>query len=270
MLFCLSQLQQELLLARREVETQANQILSLEQSLLSRPLLPPDAPEGEKDKLMMDQGKTIRELEIVVKGYEDNLGEPLRAVREDVECEWQEKLDVEIKKREEKELWADELARALEKEKKARLKLEDERLALATFVKKFDALGLGGLGSLVPPVDSSAGLGFSLPKPVPGGASAIFAERQRNRRGALDLSETGIAEDSPLKVEKATLDSQPSLLEEQWDDGIGGDMSFEHDLALRRARTPKRSESPVRRPGSPGKRSESPLKDILGKENLRS
>ena len=66
----------------------------------------------------MDQGKTIRELEIVVRGYEDNLGEPLRAVREDVETEWQEKLDVEIKRREEREAWADELVKQLEKEKK--------------------------------------------------------------------------------------------------------------------------------------------------------
>jgi centromeric protein E len=81
-------------------------------------MLPPDAPESEKDKLIMDQGKTIRELEIVVKGYEDNLGEPLRAVKEDVENEWQEKFDAEVKKREEKEVWANELVRQLEKEKK--------------------------------------------------------------------------------------------------------------------------------------------------------
>lgn len=86
--------------------------------MLSRPLLPPDAPETEKDKLIMEQGKTIRELEIVVKGYEDNLGEPLRAVREDVENEWQEKLGAEIAKTQEKEAWAEELFKQLEKEKK--------------------------------------------------------------------------------------------------------------------------------------------------------
>lgn len=66
----------------------------------------------------MEQGKTIRELEIVVKGYEDNLGEPLRAVREDVESEWQEKLDAEVKKREEHQIWAEELVKQVEKEKK--------------------------------------------------------------------------------------------------------------------------------------------------------
>ena len=114
------QLQQELLSARRELESQAVQILSLENTLRDRPLLPPDAPESEKDNLIMDQGKTIRELEIVVKGYEENLGEPLRAVREDVESEWQVKLDEEIKKRKEKEAWADELVKQLDREKKVR------------------------------------------------------------------------------------------------------------------------------------------------------
>ncbi|KAJ3485246.1 hypothetical protein NLI96_g5073 [Meripilus lineatus] len=42
------QLQQELLAARRAIETQATQILSLEAALLARPVLPPDAPECEK------------------------------------------------------------------------------------------------------------------------------------------------------------------------------------------------------------------------------
>jgi centromeric protein E len=57
-------------------------------------------------------------LEIVVRGYEDNLGEPLRAVREDVEKEWEVKVEEERKKREEAEAWAGEVVRALEKEKK--------------------------------------------------------------------------------------------------------------------------------------------------------
>ena len=53
-----------------------------------------------------------------MRGYEDNLGEPLRAVREDVEKAWVDKFDVEVKLREEKEAWADELVKQLEKEKK--------------------------------------------------------------------------------------------------------------------------------------------------------
>jgi centromeric protein E len=112
------QLQQELLSARREIESQATQILALEASLLARPELPPDAPENEKDRLLGEQARNIRELEMVVKGYEDNLGAPLRAVREDVEREWSGRLAAEEGKRKEAEEWATELARALEKEKK--------------------------------------------------------------------------------------------------------------------------------------------------------
>lgn len=58
---------------------------------------------------------------MVVKGYEDNLGAPLRAVREDVEREWGARLVAEEAKRKEADAWAAELARALEKEKKVRM-----------------------------------------------------------------------------------------------------------------------------------------------------
>jgi len=112
------QLQQELLAARLQMESQANQILSLEALLLVRPALPADAKEGEKDKLIAEQAKMIRELEIIVRGYEENLGEPLRKVKEDVEKEWSENLDEEIKKSEQSERWVEEVVKALEKEKK--------------------------------------------------------------------------------------------------------------------------------------------------------
>lgn len=117
------QLQQELLAARREIESQATQILALEEALLARPVLPPDAPESEKDKLLSEQAKTIRELEFVVKGYEDNLGEPLRKVKEDVEREWGMRLDKEVKHREEQAAWANEVVRQLDKERKVSLSL---------------------------------------------------------------------------------------------------------------------------------------------------
>ncbi|EIW74546.1 kinesin-domain-containing protein, partial [Coniophora puteana RWD-64-598 SS2] len=135
------QLQQELLAARRQIDSQANQILSLEEALLARPLIPPDAPESQKDRLLAEQGRTIRELEIVVRGYEENLGEPLRAVREDVEHEWEGKVQEERRKREEGEVWAREVVRELEREKRARQKLEEERRALTAFVSKFDSIG---------------------------------------------------------------------------------------------------------------------------------
>jgi len=139
---------------RREINTQAVQIFPLENTLRDRPLLPPDAPESEKDKLI------IRELEIVVKSHEDNLGEPLRAVREDVKSEWQVRLDEEVKQRQEKEVRVDELVERLEREKMVSglpcslsLRLElppfrcgSKRQVLAVSASKFDALGLGGLG----------------------------------------------------------------------------------------------------------------------------
>ena len=82
---------------RTQMETQVAQILSLEAALDSRPVLPPDAPESEKDRLMVEQVRTIKELEIVVRGYEDDLGEPLHAVREAIEREWSNQLDAEGK-----------------------------------------------------------------------------------------------------------------------------------------------------------------------------
>ncbi|CAE6417450.1 unnamed protein product [Rhizoctonia solani] len=132
------QLQQDLLTTRRTIESQERQILSLEAALAQRPLLPSDAPESDKDRLIADLSRTVRELEIVTKGYEDNLGAPLRQVREDVEREWSSKLEEKEKELEEKQAFIEECQRALQKEKQARLKLEEEKLALISFVHDFD------------------------------------------------------------------------------------------------------------------------------------
>ncbi|KAI9568450.1 P-loop containing nucleoside triphosphate hydrolase protein [Boletus coccyginus] len=242
------QLQQELLAARRQIESQANQILSLEAALLARPELPPDAPETEKDKLIADQQKSIRELEIVVRGYEDNLGEPLRQVREDVEREWETRLAAEVKRREEKEVWATELVRQLEKEKKLRVKLEEERRALAAFVGKFDALGLGA-GSLLAPSSLS----------VSGSASASMgsgrARSYLSKIGSGGLGVVAEETESPMRID---LKNQPSLLdqtpEEEW--SLMEDVSFEMEVSGKGKLVS-------------GKRAESVLKDILGrKENV--
>ena len=100
------------------------------------------------------------------------------------------------------------------------MKLEEERQALAAFVKKFDALGLGGLS--LPPTK------LNPPMPTPGGAAAVFAERQRNRLLAMETSMATVAEaDSPLRVTIST--TEPSLLEENWDalEDISVEMSME-------------------------------------------
>lgn len=108
-----------------------------------------------------------------------------------------------------------------------RVKLENERQALAAFVSKFDALGLGGLG--LPPISpSSTSVPFNPPKPTPGGANVIFAERQKNRlavgplesRGITEANEAGLnsVTESPLRPStKSKMENQPSLLEEEWE-----------------------------------------------------
>lgn len=111
-----------------------------------------------------------------------------------------------------------------------RLKLESERQALAAFVSKFDALGLGGLG--LPPISTSSmsvSVPFNPPKPTPGGANAIFVERQKNRMVVNPLESFKIMEanepgpnssatESPLRPStKTKMENQPSLLEEEWE-----------------------------------------------------
>ncbi|KAF8585087.1 kinesin-domain-containing protein [Ramaria rubella] len=219
------QLQQELLAARRQMESQATQILSLEAALDSRPELPPDAPESDKDRLMVEHARTIKELEIVIRGYEDNLGEPLRAVREDVEKEWKTRLDAERKAKEEKEVWANELVRQLEREKQLRQKLEDEKRALISFVTDIDthiSTAPSRFSKLMPPAKSVNSI-FS---PVTNTPVTAASSRKRS------LSLGGNTDDptnSPIKTELSKIRAQPSLLEqmpeEEWE-GDGDEPSF--------------------------------------------
>ncbi|KAF9012218.1 kinesin-domain-containing protein [Hymenopellis radicata] len=152
------QLQQELLAARVQLESQARQILSLEAAIP-----PPESVEGS-------------------------------------EAELRKMLADEIAKREEKERWADELVRELDKEKKLRVKLEDERRALVSFVSMVDSLGLGGPGA-----------GALLTSP----ARSPAARRPRRER------------DEAAKL-PSLLDQVP---EEDW--SILGDLSFEMESSLK-------------------------------------
>ncbi|KAI6123765.1 kinesin motor domain-containing protein [Pisolithus croceorrhizus] len=217
------ELQQELLAAHRQIESQSNQILSLEASLPAHPENSPDAPESEKDKLIAEQQKTIRELEIV----------PLRPVNED-------RLQAEARKREEKEAWATELVRQLEKEKRVHPKLEEERRALVAFVSQFDSLGLGAGSNLASKVKPA--------KYTPGGTMQALAERQQNRH--TNLSITTIIEEQQMRMgvrnEPRLLDQTP---EEDW--SIVEDASF---------------EAKARKQKGGGKRTESPLKEAFGRK----
>ena len=127
-----------------------------------------------------------------------------------------------------------------------RTKLEEERQALAAFVKKFDALGLGN-SIVLPPTK------LKPPMPSPGGAAAVFAERQHRHSRSLSLELDPVAEASPVRINPAIVAAEPSLLEEQWD-GMD-EASFE---IVEKLLTEKGSKSP-----------QSPLKEVFSdKENI--
>ncbi|KAI6156500.1 P-loop containing nucleoside triphosphate hydrolase protein [Pisolithus thermaeus] len=230
------ELQQELLAAHRQIESQSNQILSLEASLPAHPENSPDAPESEKDKLIAEQQKTIRELEIVVRGYEDSPSDQSTKMLSGSG----ERLQAEARKREEKEAWATELVRQLEKEKRVHPKLEEERRALVAFVSQFDSLGLGAGSNLASKVKPA--------KYTPGGTMQALAERQQNRH--TNLSITTIIEEQQMRMgvrnEPRLLDQTP---EEDW--SIVEDASF---------------EAKARKQKGGGKRTESPLKEAFGRK----
>ncbi|KIJ54215.1 hypothetical protein M422DRAFT_25159 [Sphaerobolus stellatus SS14] len=217
------QLQQELLAARRQIENQSMQILSLEAAVDARPPIPVDASDDDKDKLLVEQAKTIKELDNVIRGYEDNLGEPLRAVREDVEKEWKDKFDAERRAKEEKEDWANELVRQLERERQLRLKLEDEKRALISFVTDIDN-HISSVPSRFSKVLGSVRASSS----ILSSKSNIPTTGMRTAKRSLSLG--GAMDDptnSPIKTELGKIRAQPSLLEQtpeevEWD----GDISF--------------------------------------------
>lgn len=100
-----------------------------------------------------------------------------------------------------------------------------------------------------------------MPMPAPGGAAAIFAQRQKTKVHSLkaeNIMPPVKESDSPMRLGSEL--SQPSLLEEEWDGG--GDDSIELDK-------PILSISPPKSPLVPRKGSQSPVREVLGqKENV--
>jgi centromeric protein E len=146
-------LQQQLLSAKIQIESQTRQILSLEAALEERSgeaegastlatLIDAGAPREESDNesVIEEQARRIVELEEVVRGYEvggrahineeevkRDVEKKVRAeverkirdeMKEELEREWTAKIEGETRKREEGERWAKEVVRQLEKEKK--------------------------------------------------------------------------------------------------------------------------------------------------------
>ena len=109
--------------------------------------------------------------------------------------------------------------------------LEEERRALASFVAKFDTLGLGM---------AVAASKINPPKPTPGGAMTAYERRQsRNFSGsAMRLPRisdvtvtqdfTGNSETSPIRFDRARARAQPSLLDQDMpEDVVVADVSFD-------------------------------------------
>lgn len=116
-----------------------------------------------------------------------------------------------------------------------RITLENERQALAAFVSKFDSLGLGGLAGLAATPPSK----LRAPMPSAGGASKVFAERQRNRIPALALPSIEDTGESPARLDGADrFMGQGSLLLEQTLDedwAAADDVSFDLENPVPRA-----------------------------------
>jgi centromeric protein E len=71
---------------------------------------------------MISRSKQVKELDFVTKRYEENLGEPLRAVKEDVEKEWMGKVEGLEEQLRTNKVYALECERALDKERQASLR----------------------------------------------------------------------------------------------------------------------------------------------------
>ncbi|KAL1663619.1 P-loop containing nucleoside triphosphate hydrolase protein [Schizophyllum commune] len=277
------QLQQELLAARHQLESQQAQILSLETALTSRPPLPADAPDDEKDKLILKLTNENRELNIVVKGYENNLGEPLRAVREDVEREWQGKLDMEIQRRLDVERWSEELVRQLDRQRKTRQAQESQSEALASFVSLFDSSKFGSSGvskgmTGVPTLSRfSSGRRLSAVGEgreeelwqMKDGEVKYVADASRPTSRAATSRPSSRAAGSSAKdtidaspVRMSDIGGKPSLLEEDWS-MMSGDTSFDMEAEL--------AKGEAKEDTTKGKRILGELRDVFGgKENLPS
>lgn len=144
----------------------------------------PEDGANDKDKVIEEQARRIRELEEHHTYHSmnyDNIDEKLVQSTRKLEekqlkivslekslaesrgkvAESNQTLLEKERKLNEKERWAEELVKQLEKEKRIRIQLEDERRVLRKFVERFDELGMGSslapASTLSSPVASPAG-----------------------------------------------------------------------------------------------------------------
>ena len=80
-------------------------------------MLPPNSSETTKDKHIRKIEAELSLARIIIEGYERELGAPLRKVAEDVEKEWQPKVDEWKRKEAEARQFGNEVSVKYEKEK---------------------------------------------------------------------------------------------------------------------------------------------------------
>ncbi|EJT98848.1 kinesin-domain-containing protein [Dacryopinax primogenitus] len=194
------QLREELFQAKRKLELQNMQILSLETALEQRPLISTDAPESDKDRLIAELQQEVRDLSVEVRGHERSSGDGAERADVQNEREWTERLRSMEASLAEKDAYATECAKALETEKQARARLEEANKAMHAFIRDIDLYITG------------KSMESRIAKPRVSGAGAL---------GALDTNKTGdlrhslIEQDSDKKGSALLkrIRGQPSLLE---------------------------------------------------------
>ena len=188
-------MEKELLAARRQLETQASQILSLENAIATRPkeqseeereAKERDAEESaQKDSLIASQAARIRALEDALQNASSSTAASSSALSSQV-AELTKSLQAEQRKRAEADRFANELVRALEKEKRGRKQVEDEKKALNAFVEKFDEFlnAPRAVASRASTAGSVASLGHGRPPSSVGSGPAPTAYQRRLSRRA--------------------------------------------------------------------------------------
>ncbi|KZO97209.1 kinesin-domain-containing protein [Calocera viscosa TUFC12733] len=195
------QLREELFQANRKLELQNYQILSLETALEQRPLIATDAPESEKDKLIMELQNQIREMSLAARSGEETPAEAAIVVDETAEKEWTARLRQMEATIAEKDAYAAECAKALQAEKQLRIKLEEANNAMHAFVRDIDLYITGKTA------ESRIG------KPRSSGMGALAA-LDTNKTGDLHRSSSEQDLDKKASPILKRIRGQPSLLEQ--------------------------------------------------------
>ncbi|KZT59625.1 kinesin-domain-containing protein [Calocera cornea HHB12733] len=195
------QLREELFQAKRKIELQDLQIMSLETALEQRPLISTDAPESEKDKLIAELQQQVTELSLAARSCRGIPVEVDPALDGTTEQEWTARLKEMETAVAEKDAYAAECAKALEGEKQLRVKLEEANKAMHAFVRDIDLYITGKAAE------------SRIAKPRSSGMGALAA-LDTNKTGELRRSSSDQDLEKKADPVLKRIRGQPSLLEQ--------------------------------------------------------